>query len=131
MVVLKAVNMPFENLQVGSGIVSKQYSNLYKLLEQLQTNFGAERDEDRRVDSPLVYSRTSISQGQLSVTVDGETAFLQGIGVNTFELITQLDQVGITRVLPSAAAVYLQSRNGLVMVIDGRQSSGKVASAAL
>jgi hypothetical protein len=126
---LKEVNITFQVLQVESGVVSKQYDNLRKLLDQLQHHCNAERDEERSLESPLSFSGGIVSQGQFSVTAAGISALLQGIGVQAAERAAQLDHTGMRRVLAASAVLYLESMNGLVKVIAGRQAAGHVSSA--
>lgn len=126
---LKTVNITFKALQVESGIVSKQYDSLRRLLDELQKHCGAERDEARSLDTPLMFRGQTVSQGQFSVTVAGLAALVQGIGVHTAELVAQIDQTTMNRVFAAVAVLYLESMNRLVKVIAGRQAAGHASSA--
>ena len=122
---LYTVNFTFDALQVDSGIVSKQYDNLRRLLEELQGHCSASRDESDSLNVPVSFNGSSVSKGQFSVTIAGMEQLLQGIDVDAAELDAELNQQERSSVLAACAILYLEALCGIAVVLQGRQSAGR------
>jgi hypothetical protein len=119
------IDITFDALQVDGKVVSTQYNHLERLLNELQAQCGATRDDSLDFGGALWETMDSkgFSMGQFSVTSTAIRTMCLGIDVAASEMEESLNDQERFEVIRGASILYLVTLNGIVRIMTGRQST--------
>jgi hypothetical protein len=104
--------------------VSKQYNCLKALVAISQEQCSAHRDEEKPCDDSRVFTNGEVMTiGQFSVHSCGLRSLVRSTGVAAQEIEEQLTHGQRNDGIRALAVVYLTSVNGIVRILQGRQSA--------